>query len=85
MAYARLDGAVDHTVSAAQRADDVARWLLEPVATRPRFAALYLEMVDNAGHDFGPDAPQTRAAVREADAAIGRLLDALAARDCWTG
>ena len=70
----------DHTVSAAQRADDVARWLLEPVATRPRFAALYLEMVDNAGHDFGPDAPQTRAAVREVDAAIGRLLDALAGK-----
>ena len=68
----------DESVSAAQRADEVGAWLKEPAATRPRFAALYLEMVDDAGHDYGPDAPQTRAAMREMDAAIGRLLDALA-------
>lgn len=68
----------DESVPATQRADDVARWLLEPVATRPRFAALYLEMVDGAGHAYGPDAPQTREAVREADTAVGRLIDALA-------
>ncbi len=68
----------DESIPAAQRADEVARWLEEPAATRPRFAALYMEMVDGAGHDFGPDAPQTHAAVREADAAVGRLVDALA-------
>ena len=68
----------DESIPAARRADQVAAWLQEPVATRPRFAALYLEMVDDAGHDFGPDAAQTRAAVREADAVIGRLADALA-------
>lgn len=68
----------DESVPAAQRAEDVARWLQEPAGTRPGFAALYLEMVDGAGHDYGPDAPQTREAVREADAAVGRLIDALA-------
>ena len=68
----------DPSISPSRRIDDVLRWLQEPPATRPRFAALYMEQVDNAGHDFGPDAPQTRAAVREADAAIGRLVDALA-------
>ena len=68
----------DENVPAMQRADEVAAWLSEPVATRPRFAALYLEMVDGAGHDFGPNAPQTRDAVREADAAVGRLIDELA-------
>ena len=68
----------DESVPAAQRADEVARWLEEPAATRPRFAALYLEMVDGAGHAYGPDAPQTREAVREADTAVGRLIDALA-------
>lgn len=67
----------DPAISAATRVDEVLRWLQEPAATRPRFAALYMEQVDNAGHDFGPDAPQTRAAVRAADAAIGRLVDAL--------
>jgi predicted AlkP superfamily pyrophosphatase or phosphodiesterase len=70
----------DESISAMRRADEVAAWLQEPAATRPRFAALYLEMVDDAGHDFGPDAPQTRAAVREMDAAIGGLLDALASK-----
>ena len=69
--------AYDPAISAASRVDEVLRWLQEPAATRPRFAALYMERVDNAGHDFGPDAPQARAAVRVADAAIGRLLDAL--------
>jgi predicted AlkP superfamily pyrophosphatase or phosphodiesterase len=68
----------DESVPATRRADDVARWLLEPVATRPRFAALYMEMVDGAGHAYGPDSPQTREAVREADATVGRLIDALA-------
>lgn len=68
----------DESVSAAQRVDEVAAWLEEPAATRPRFAALYLEMVDDAGHDYGPDAPQTRVAVHEVDTAIGRLLDGLA-------
>lgn len=68
----------DESVPATQRVDDVAGWLEEPVATRPRFAALYLEMVDGAGHAHGPDAPQTREAVREADAAVGRLIDSLA-------
>ncbi len=84
---ARIDGVrpsrwkpYDESIPAAQRADEVAVWLQEPVATQPRFAALYLEMVDGAGHAFGPEAPQTRAAVREVDAAIGRLLDALAGK-----
>ena len=67
----------DESVPAAQRADEVARWLLEPAATRPRFAALYLEMVDGAGHEYGPQAPQTRQTVRQADAAVGRLINAL--------
>lgn len=84
---ARIDGVrptrwrpYDESISADRRADEVAAWLQEPAATRPHFAAMYLEMVDGAGHDFGPDAPQTRAAVREVDAAIGRLVDTLAGK-----
>ncbi|MCF7221241.1 ectonucleotide pyrophosphatase/phosphodiesterase [Marilutibacter chinensis] len=63
------------------RVDTVLGWLAEPAATRPRIATLYFERVDKAGHDHGPDSPETRAAVAEADAAIGRLLDGLQARD----
>jgi predicted AlkP superfamily pyrophosphatase or phosphodiesterase len=64
-------------VSPAARADVVVGWLTEPIATRPRLAALYFENVDTVGHDHGPNAPQTQATVREVDAAIGRILDAL--------
>jgi predicted AlkP superfamily pyrophosphatase or phosphodiesterase len=70
----------DESVTAGQRAREVARWLEEPAATRPRFAALYLEMVDGAGHEHGPHGPQTLKAVRDADAAVGTLIDALAGK-----
>lgn len=69
----------DETVPVNERADEVAAWLNEPPASRPLFAALYLEPVDSAGHAHGPDSEQVRTAIRQADAAIGRLADALAA------
>jgi predicted AlkP superfamily pyrophosphatase or phosphodiesterase len=71
----------DHHIDAMDRATEVADWLSQgPAAQRPQLAALYLEMVDNAGHDHGPDAPETRAAVRTVDAAIGHLLSLLQGR-----
>ncbi|MGH8074310.1 MAG: alkaline phosphatase family protein [Lysobacter sp.] len=62
------------------RVDTVLGWLAEPDTTRPRFATLYFDMLDHAGHDHGPDSPEAQAAVRAVDVAIGRLLDGLAAR-----
>ncbi|HWR14467.1 MAG TPA: alkaline phosphatase family protein [Terriglobales bacterium] len=47
---------------------------------RPQLFTLYLEMVDNAGHDFGPRSPQVREAVQEADNAVGLLLNGLRLR-----
>lgn len=64
-------------VSPAARADEVAGWLTGPVATRPRLAALYFENVDTTGHDNGIDAPATVDMVRDVDAAVGRILQAL--------
>jgi len=64
-------------IGSTERADQVAGWLTEPPATRPRLAALYFERVDNLGHDKGPDAPETHAAIREVDAAVGRIVQAL--------
>ncbi len=61
------------------RVDAVIGWMAEPDAARPRFATLYFEAVDHEAHSFGPDSPQALAAVRAVDAAIGRLLDGLAA------
>jgi predicted AlkP superfamily pyrophosphatase or phosphodiesterase len=45
-----------------------------------RFATLYFDAVDTAGHRFGPGAPGTRAAEARVDSMIGRLIDGLDAR-----
>lgn len=62
------------------RVDRVLGWLSQPPARRPRLVTLYFEHVDTAGHDFGPDSPEARAALAGLDAALGRLLAGLAAR-----
>lgn len=61
--------------------DDLLRQLDQPAGLRPRFCALYLDVVDVVGHQFGPDAPETGAAVQAADTAVARLLDGLARLD----
>ncbi|MCW4461786.1 ectonucleotide pyrophosphatase/phosphodiesterase [Sphingomonas sp. BT-65] len=66
-------------VSGRQRVDAVIDWMRRPAATRPRFATLYFDVVDTAGHRFGPDAAETNAVLRDVDALIGRLTDELAA------
>jgi predicted AlkP superfamily pyrophosphatase or phosphodiesterase len=65
-------------LNATERVDGLLAWLALPAAERPRFCTLYLDLVDTIGHKYGPDAPETGAAVHEADAAIQRLLDGLA-------
>ncbi|WP_235974207.1 ectonucleotide pyrophosphatase/phosphodiesterase [Luteimonas deserti] len=55
-------------------------WLDEPSATRPRLATLYFEHPDKAGHDYGPNSPQYRQALRDVDAALGRLMDGIRSR-----
>lgn len=62
------------------RVDQALAWLSEPEASRPRVVTLYFDHVDHEGHSHGPDSPQVRDALVDADRAIGRLLDGLAAR-----
>ena len=68
----------DKTLSPAGRVDGLLEWLALPVAQRPRLFTLYLDTVDVAGHFYGPEAPETAAAVHEADNAVAHLLDGLA-------
>jgi len=70
----------DRNVSPEERVDTVLGWLDLPPAQRPRFLTLYFEHVDRAGHDHGPSSPEVNNALAEIDAALGRLLDGLAAR-----
>lgn len=70
----------DSEVAIDERVDRVLGWLSEPPATRPRLATLYFEHLDSAGHGNGPHAPETLEVLGRMDAAIGRLVDGLAAR-----
>jgi len=60
-----------------KRVDQVMAWLRLPPARRPHFITLYYSNVDHTGHDYGPDSPQTAAAVRHLDDMVGRLQSAL--------
>ena len=73
--YLKFDDKVDESA----RIDQVLAWLKQPETTRPHFITLYYSDVDHAGHEFGPDAPETKAAVQKVDALIGKLHAALAA------
>jgi predicted AlkP superfamily pyrophosphatase or phosphodiesterase len=62
------------------RVDTILSWLDLPPAERPTFLSLYFSDVDSAGHDFSPDAIETRNAVLKVDTDLGMLVDGLKAR-----
>ena len=68
----------DMNVTGQQRVRGVIDWLRRPAAIRPRFLTVYFDTVDTAGHEYGPDAPETNAAIRDVDARIGELVHDLA-------
>jgi len=67
----------DGKIANKRRVAQVVEWLKLPKAERPHFITLYFSDVDHQGHQFGPDAPQTREAVKAVDATLGQLFDAL--------
>ena len=70
----------DASVPLPDRVDQVLGWVGQTDADAPRLVTLYMEQVDHAGHDHGPDSPEYAAAIGEVDAAIGQLLDGLQSR-----
>ncbi len=64
-------------LTCAERVNGLLAWFALPPAQRPKFATLYLDLVDTTGHKFGPDAPETHTALQEVDRAIAQLLDGL--------
>ncbi len=73
----------DANRQAGQRVDDILALMDLPEAKRPAFATLYFDEVDDSGHHFGPSSPQLTAALKEVDAALGRLVDGLRARGLY--
>jgi predicted AlkP superfamily pyrophosphatase or phosphodiesterase len=70
----------DKNKPADARVADVLAQLDLPPERRPTFLTLYLEDVDHAGHDYGPDSPEVRQAISAVDSAIGLLLEGLRRR-----
>ncbi|WP_313455504.1 ectonucleotide pyrophosphatase/phosphodiesterase [Stenotrophomonas sp.] len=70
----------DGSVPLPERVDEVLGWVARDDAQAPRLVTLYMENVDHEGHQHGPNSPEYAAAVKDADAAVGRLLDGLQAR-----
>ena len=60
-----------------RRVEIIKDWLLLPPEKRPHLITVYFPETDHAGHKYGPDAPETGAAVKVVDAAIGQLADAV--------
>ncbi|MBN9143481.1 MULTISPECIES: alkaline phosphatase family protein [unclassified Novosphingobium] len=61
-----------------ERAEVVLDWMRRPANIRPGLALLYFGDVDVNGHRHGPGSPETIAAIRDVDAAIGYLRRGLA-------
>lgn len=67
----------DKKMTPNQRVDRLISLLDLPVRERPQLLTVYIDAVDEAGHDFGPNSQQVREAVELSDIAIGRLQSAL--------
>jgi len=57
--YLKFDDKIDDTA----RIQQVLAWLRLPAADRPHFITLYYSEPDHEGHEFGPDAPETKTGV----------------------
>ena len=59
------------------RVDQIIQWLTLPAAQRPQLVVSYFSLVDSMGHEYGPDAEQTKQAVKEVDVLMGQLQQRL--------
>jgi len=71
----------DAAIPGQDRVRQVLDWLALPAGERPHMITLYFEDVDNASHEFGPGAIETKAAVRQVDGYLLQLLDGIEALD----
>ncbi len=65
----------DEKLDDEKRVDQVVAWLKLPPELRPHFITLYYSNVDHAGHNYGPDSDEVRAAVHHVDAMVGRSTE----------
>lgn len=64
----------DDDMSQADRVGKILEWLKLPDGRRPSFLTLYYAEVDTTGHRYGPQSDEVRAAIRDVDASLARLV-----------
>lgn len=64
----------DDKVDPRKRVQQVIDWLKLPVDERPRLITLYFSFPDHEGHEFGPNALETKQAVLRADSMLNELM-----------
>lgn len=70
----------DGSVPGTERVNTVLEWLDLPAEERPSFITLYFSRVDSRGHEYGPETPETKQALRDVDGFIEQLMSGLQAR-----
>lgn len=64
-------------IDISKRIEAVKSWLLLPEETRPHLICFYLSEPDHSGHKYGPESPQTTAAVKMVDSVVNELYRAV--------
>lgn len=62
------------TIHPMKKVNQVIDWLKLPEAKRPHLITLYFSSPDHEGHDFGPNAEETKNAVLRADTLLASLM-----------
>jgi predicted AlkP superfamily pyrophosphatase or phosphodiesterase len=76
--YAIFDSKTEASNEVEQaRIDNAVALLRLPADQRPHLITMYYSEPDHEGHEFGPDATQTKAAVLKVDGFVGKLKTAL--------
>ncbi len=75
--YAKFDKTESTDAAQQARIDDAVALLKLPEEARPHFITIYYSEPDHEGHEFGPDAAETKAAVLKVDGLVGKLKTAL--------
>jgi len=74
---------LEYTAPPERGADRFLQWFDGNAKDAPDLSLLYFPQADSAGHKYGPDSPQTNAAIAQLDAAIGKVVAGLKKRRLW--
>jgi len=67
-----------HEEQAASKIGKLLRLLQLPADSAPGIITMYFHDVDTDSHEYGPDAPETDAAIARVDSAVGAIEDGIA-------